>query len=115
MAGRKMPTIEDPAISCGEYKIYSDCSLRQWHKDEIIRKLREAEDGMQNALAVSHEVLELVRGWEPVVVHCCKCRHEDFMWLPGGMVNAFCRNEFGLKGPLRGNDFCPYGEEREKK
>ena len=109
---RKPECVKDPAITTGTYEIYSDSSLKRLSKEELIQKLRSAEDGMQTAIAVSREVLDLVKGWTSIVTHCCHCIHEDFQWMPDGRVVAFCRCEQRLKGPLRGSDFCPYGEER---
>lgn len=105
--------LEDPVLE-KPYEFLSDSGLRKWPKEKIIAQLRRAEEGMRTAIDLSHDVLELVKGWTPVAVRCYRCRHEELRWMPDGKSVAFCKNEWGLKGPLRGSDFCPYGEERKK-
>ncbi len=92
-----------------EYQRKSSSSLRESRKSELLLQVQRAEEALDTSQEVLACVAGLVKNWKPVVL-CRDCKHRNRQVLAGGFAHDTCGSPYGLRGELRGDDFCPYGE-----
>lgn len=82
---------------------------RESKKAELTLQGLRAQEALAEAEDVLADVVSLVREWRPVVL-CRDCRYRLPDVCPGTFRGDTCGSPYGLRGELRADDFCPYGE-----